>query len=55
MSDATNTSIKTHKAAVLGKSAATGRYVMAPLVTKKSTISDNQIRAAIKSVIAKKK
>jgi hypothetical protein len=48
-------SSKSHKPAVLGRSAATGRYVLAPIVTKKSTVSDKRITAAVKSVLAKKK
>ena len=40
---------------VLGRSAATGRFVMAPVVSKKSTVSDKRITAAVKSVHAKKK
>lgn len=40
---------------VLGRSAATGRYVMAPVVSKKSTVSDKRITAAVKSVHASKK
>lgn len=44
-----------NKAGVLGRSAATGRYVMAPVVTKKSTVSDKRITAAVKSVHASKK
>ncbi len=46
---------KTGKAGVLGRSALTGRYVMAPVVTKKVTVSDKRITAAVKSVLAKKK
>ena len=46
---------KTGKAGVLGRSALTGRYVMAPVATKKGTVSDKRITAAVKSVLAKKK
>ncbi|HEX2020750.1 MULTISPECIES: hypothetical protein [Sphingomonadaceae] len=46
---------KNRKPAVLGRSAATGRFVMAPVATKKGTVSDKQITAAVKSVLAKKK
>ena len=44
-----------NKAEVLGRSAATGRYVMAPVVSKKPTVSDQRITAAVKSVHASKK
>lgn len=43
------------KPVVLGRSAATGRVVMAPVVTKKSSISDKRITAAVKNVWSKKK
>lgn len=43
------------KAGVLGRSAATGRYVMAPVSSKKSTVSDKRITAAVKSVHDRKK
>ena len=46
---------KSHKPVVLGRSAATGRFVMAPVVTKKTTVSDKQIKAAVKSVNDSKK
>lgn len=46
---------KAPKPPVLGRSAATGRYVLAPIVTKKSKVSDEQITAAVKVVLAKKK
>ncbi|MHA0337619.1 hypothetical protein [Sphingomonas aquatilis] len=46
---------KSGKAGVLGRSAATGRYVLAPVATKKATVSDQRIAAAVKSVLAKKK
>jgi hypothetical protein len=46
---------KGRKSGVLGRSAATGRFVMAPVVSKKSTVSDKRIIAAVKSVHAKKK
>lgn len=46
---------KGQKSGVLGRSAATGRFVMAPVVSKKSTVSDKRITAAVKSVHAKKK
>ena len=48
-------SSKAAKAGVLGRSAVTGRYVLAPASTKKATISDQRIAAAVKSVLAKKK
>lgn len=42
------------KPGVLGRSAATGRYVLAPVApTKKVTVSDQRIAAAVKSVLAK--
>lgn len=47
--------IKGSKPGVLGRSAATGRYVLAPVATKKATVSDQRIAAAVKSVLAKKK
>lgn len=43
------------KPGVLGRSAATGRYVLAPAATEKATVSDQRIAAAVKSVLAKKK
>ena len=46
---------KGSKPGVLGRSAATGRYVLAPVATKKVTVSDQRIAAAVKSVLAKKK
>jgi hypothetical protein len=46
---------KGSKPGVLGRSAATGRYVLAPVATKKATVSDQRIAAAVKSVLAKKK
>ena len=46
---------KDGKPGVLGRSAATGRYVLAPVATKKATVSDQRIAAAVKSVLAKKK
>jgi hypothetical protein len=46
---------KNQRPTVLGRSAASGRYVMAPVATKKSNVSDQQIKAAVKSVLAKKK
>jgi hypothetical protein len=46
---------KGQKPGVLGRSAATGRFVMAPVVSKKSTVSDKRITAAVKSVHDKKK
>jgi hypothetical protein len=56
MASTTDTSqSKNQKPVVLGRSAATGRYVLAPVVTKKSTVSDKRITAAVKSVLAKKK
>ncbi len=51
----TNTNVTVKKPVVLGRSAATGRYVLAPVVSKKSTVSDKQITAAVKSVLSKKK
>lgn len=48
-------SSKSGKAGVLGRSAVTGRYVLAPAATKKATVSDQRITAAVKSVLAKKK
>ena len=46
---------KNRKAGILGRSALTGRNVMAPVATKKGTVSDQRITAAVKSVHAKKK
>ncbi len=46
---------RNRKPGVLGRSALTGRYVLAPVMTKKATVSDKQITAAVKSVLAKKK
>jgi hypothetical protein len=46
---------KNQKPAVLGRSAATGRYVLTPVIKKKSKVSDKRITAAVKSVHAKKK
>ena len=46
---------KNRKPGVLGRSALTGRNVLAPVATKKGTVSDKQITAAVKSVLAKKK
>lgn len=46
---------KNQKPGVLGRSAATGRYILAPVVTKKSKVSDKRITAAVKGVLAKKK
>lgn len=46
---------KGSKPGVLGRSAATGRYVLAPAATKKATVSDQRIAAAVQSVLAKKK
>ncbi len=43
------------KPGVLGRSAATGRFVLKPVVSKKSSVSDKRITAAVKSVHAKKK
>lgn len=57
MAMATNSEFITAKrgAGVLGRSAATGRYVMAPVASNKSTVSDKRITAAVKSVHASKK
>jgi hypothetical protein len=46
---------KKPKAVVLGRSAATGRVVLAPAVTKKGTVSVQRIEAAVKSALSKKK
>jgi hypothetical protein len=46
---------KPQKPGVLGRSAATGRFVMSPVVRKKTTVTDKQITAAVKSVHANKK
>lgn len=46
---------KGRKAGILGRNAAKGRVVMAPVATKKGTVSDKQISDAVKSVLAKKK
>jgi hypothetical protein len=43
------------KSTVLGRSAATGRFVFEPIVAKKGSVSDKQIAAAVKSVFATKK
>jgi len=45
---------KKPKAVALGRSAATGRIVLAPFVTKKGTVSDKRIEAAVKSVLFNK-
>ena len=55
---ATNIDSVTRKGAkheVLGRSALTGRNVLAPVATKKASVSDKRITAAVKSVLAKKK
>jgi hypothetical protein len=54
MATSSNT-VTVKKPVVLGRSAATGRVVMAPVVTTKSSVSDKRIIAAVKSVLAKKK
>ena len=54
MATSSNT-VTVKKPVVLGRSAATGRVVMAPVVTKKSNVSDQRITAAVQSVLAKKK
>lgn len=54
MATSANT-VTVKKPIVLGRSALTGRVVMAPVVTKKSSVSDKRIIAAVKSVLAKKK
>lgn len=46
---------KKPKAIVLGRSAATGRFVLAPAVAKKGTVSAQRIEAAVKSALSKKK
>lgn len=46
---------KNRKPGVLGRSAATGRFVMAPVTSSKGTVSDKRIAAAVKGVLAKKK
>ncbi len=55
MPNTPDTPIKRPKAPVLGRSALTGLNVLAPVVTKKSKISDKQIEAAVASVIANRK
>jgi hypothetical protein len=47
--------LKARKSPVFGRSPYTGRYVLAPVASKKATISDSQIAAAVKSVLEKKK
>ena len=54
MASASPTTSTGPKATVLGRSAATGRVVLAPIASKKSTVSDQRIAAAVKSVLAKK-
>jgi hypothetical protein len=43
------------KATVLGRSAATGRLVLAPALAKKGTVSEQRLTAVVKSVLDKKK
>jgi len=50
----TNTATTSKPQAVrLGRSAATGRFVLAPAGARKSTVSDKHIDAAVKSVFSK--
>ncbi len=54
--NAVTTTVKARKKAViLGRSAATGCFVLAPVKTKKSAISDQKVTAAVKSVLDRKK
>jgi hypothetical protein len=47
---------KTTRPAVLGRSAATGRFVLVPASSqKKRTVSNKRIEAAVKSTLAKSK
>lgn len=46
---------KRPKATILGRSAATGRFVLKPLVTKKGSVSEKRIAAAVKNALSKKK
>ena len=46
---------KKSKAVVLGRSAATGRFVLKPVVTKKSKVSEKRIATAVKNALSKKK
>ena len=53
-SNADRATSKRQKAVVLGRSAATGRVVLAPVVSKKGSVSQTRIAAAVKSVLAKR-
>jgi hypothetical protein len=55
MASSPNATLSKGKPVVLGRSALTGRLVMAPVSTRKSTVSDKQIAAAVKSVLANRK
>ncbi len=56
MATDTNTATKKKlKSTVLGRSAATGLFVLEPVVSKKGSVSDEQITAAVKGVFATKK
>jgi hypothetical protein len=46
---------KAPKAAKLGRSAATGKFVLAPVSSKNAIVSDQRIAAAVKTVLDKKK
>jgi len=54
-SDANTANNKKPKSTVLGRSAATGRFVLEPVVAKKGSVSDKRIAAAVKGVFATKK
>jgi hypothetical protein len=43
------------KATVLGRSAATGRLVLAPAAAKRGMVSEQRLTAVVKSVLDKKK
>jgi hypothetical protein len=47
--------VKKPKGTVLGRSAATGRFVLAPATTKKGTVSVQRIEAAVQTALSKRK
>ena len=55
MASSPNLTLPKGKPNVLGRSAITGRFVMAPVSTRKSTVSDKQIATAVKGVLANRK
>lgn len=54
-SDANAVTQKKPKSTVLGRSAATGRFVLPPVAANKGSVSDKRIEAAVKGVFATKK